>query len=403
MKVVIGFDNLGPYHVARLYALSKLCDLVVLENRAQSREYLWNSYSEVPFRRLILHEDYKENYSATKLWRRIASSLDDMRPDIVVVPGWASNQALAMAQWSHSNAIPTIVMSESQQIDGVRNSAAEALKRAYLRTFAGAIAGGDAHRRYLIKLGMPNNRIRDGYDVVDNSYFSRNADEIRARAAFHRGALGLPERFLLTVARFIPKKNLLYLLSEYEKFISSGCARNVHLVILGEGALRNEMERSIAEKGLGDLVRLPGFIQYDELPAYYALSDGFILASLVEPWGLVVNEAMASGLPVFVSDRCGSANSLVSDGVNGFVFDPSVKGALTRVLNSVVPDRARLADMGAKGKEIIAEWSPDRFARNLIDLAYSVRNVRLGLGQKIVINAIGAIKKVSDLGNKAES
>ena len=69
-------------------------------------------------------------------------------------------------------------------------------------------------------------------------------------------------------------------------------------------------------------VLLPGFKQYPELPLYYGLAGAFVLPSLTEPWGLVVNEAMAAGLPVVVSDRCGCASDLVRPGENGFAFDP---------------------------------------------------------------------------------
>src|SRR5206468_501416 len=86
------------------------------------------------------------------------------------------------------------------------------------------------------------------------------------------------------------------------------------LVVLGDGVLRGDLEQLRTELNLGDHVLFPGFKQYDELPAYYGLATAFIHASMVEPWGLVVNEAMAAGLPVLVSARCGCAWDLVEEG-----------------------------------------------------------------------------------------
>ena len=95
-----------------------------------------------------------------------------------------------------------------------------------------------------------------------------------------------------------------------------------HLVLLGDGELRGELERRIALPDLAGAVILRGFRQYDELPAFYGLARAFVHASTTEQWGLVVNEAMAAGLPVLVSARCGCAQDLVRNGVNGFTFDP---------------------------------------------------------------------------------
>ena len=77
---------------------------------------------------------------------------------------------------------------------------------------------------------------------------------------------------------------------------------------------------------------MPGFKQYDELPIYYGLAGAFIHASTTEQWGLVVNEAMAAGLPVIVSERCGCAPDLVENGRNGFTFDPYDVDALTHLM-----------------------------------------------------------------------
>ena len=94
------------------------------------------------------------------------------------------------------------------------------------------------------------------------------------------------------------------------------------LVLLGDGPLKSDLCRLISDLRLDACVHLPGFKQYHELPVYYGLASAFVHASTTEQWGLVVNEAMASGLPVLVSNRCGCAQDLVKEGVNGFTFDP---------------------------------------------------------------------------------
>jgi glycosyltransferase involved in cell wall biosynthesis len=112
---------------------------------------------------------------------------------------------------------------------------------------------------------------------------------------------------------------------------------------------------------------LAGFRQYEELPAWYGLASAFVHASTTEQWGLVVNEAMASGLPVIVSERCGCAPDLVEHGVNGFTFDPYDVPALADLMQRVaaMTDERRAA-MGAAGQRIIADWGPERFADGLM-------------------------------------
>ena len=111
-------------------------------------------------------------------------------------------------------------------------------------------------------------------------------------------------------------------------------------------------------------MRLPGFKPYDQLPIYYALAKAFVHASTTEQWGLVVNEAIASGLPVIVSERCGCAPELVQD--NGFTFDPTDEHELAvRLLEMALlsdDDRERL--IGAS-RAIAARLEPDHFGEGL--------------------------------------
>lgn len=91
----------------------------------------------------------------------------------------------------------------------------------------------------------------------------------------------------------------------------------------------------------------------------------FVHASTSEQWGLVVNEAMAAGLPVLVSNRCGCAADLVREGVNGFTFDPYDVEEMTRLMFRVAHGDVDRAALGQASREIIAEWGPERFAVGL--------------------------------------
>ena len=174
-----------------------------------------------------------------------------------------------------------------------------------------------------------------------------------------------PSAYFLTSCRFVPEKNLLRLLAGYARY-RQAVPDAWDLVLLGDGPLAGQIRSTLNQLGLEGSVHLPGFKQYEELPAYYALAGAFVLPSVSEPWGLVVNEAMAAGIPVLVSARCGCAQDLVHDGRNGWTFDPfDVEGlaALMARVSQLTPEQ-RL-EMGCASQEIIARWKPETFAEGL--------------------------------------
>jgi 1,2-diacylglycerol 3-alpha-glucosyltransferase len=134
--------------------------------------------------------------------------------------------------------------------------------------------------------------------------------------------------------------------------------------------LRSALQSQITTLGLDDFVHLPGFQQYPDLPAYYGLAGAFIHASTTEQWGLVVNEAMACGLPVLVSNRCGCAPDLVQEGKNGYTFDPTNVAQLASLLLKLSNFQLlELSNLSSTSQRIIGDWGPERFATGLLQAA----------------------------------
>lgn len=365
--VAIIFDNFGPYHLARLRAAASICDLLAIEVAGRSATYAWDSTQGAgAFRReTLIDEGTSEDVPRGEIAHRLSAALERFRPVVVVVPGWASPAAWAAMHWCAQRDVTMICLSESTAWDEPRAGWKLAIKRRLVRRFASALVGGKHHVDYLVQLGMGSDRIFFGYDAVDNDYFAANAVAVRANPDEARSKHGLPENFFLASARFVEKKNLDRLLDAYALYRSRAEAGAWSLVLLGDGALRPELERKRGALGLRNHVLMPGFRQYPDLPAYYALAGAFIHASTVEPWGLVVNEAAASGLPLLVSDRCGCAPELVRDGVNGFVFDPFTVEAIAETMAKVAAPDFQRAAFGSSSREIVAQWGPERFAQGL--------------------------------------
>lgn len=372
MRAVIIFDNFGPYHKARLEAGARLCDLLGVQVNASSAEYAWaGGGGETGFRTVTLFNNQtSQTNRGSEMMKCVAAVLADFKPAVVFLPGWSSAAAFAALRWCLSNRACCVMMSESTAFDERRVFWKEWVKRRVVGLCSAALVGGQPQAAYLERLGVPRDRIFQGYDAVDNDYFVRGAEEAGAQASVMRNRHGLPENYFLASARFIEKKNLSRLVEAYARYRELACNSALrvphsaiwNLVLLGDGPLRKTLNSQISTLNLQGHVLMPGFKQYFELSIYYGLASAFVHASTTEQWGLVVNEAMASGLPVLVSNRCGCAIDLVKDGVNGFRFDPHCSETLAQeMLNLFKLPPSQLAAMGKESQRIISEWGPRRF------------------------------------------
>ena len=386
--IAIVFHHIGPYHHARLNAAADGLSVIGIEWSAKGYDAWGAADIPVRYHKVSLFSEATDGYPGkAELRQAFCWALEQAKPDVVAVNGWNNFGSLAAANCCVARGIPMVVMSESAREDELRTWWKELIKRRIVDLYSAALVGGQRHIDYLVELGMPRERIFTGYDVVDNHYFARRAAEIRnshlrrsslrspesfrgygGQAAFEiRNKHGLPENYFLASARFIPKKNLPRLIRAYSVYRQkSEVAGNTpwDLVLLGDGPLRQTLNSQLSTLNLQAHVHLPGFKQYDELPVYYALAKAFVHASTTEQWGLVANEAIASGLPVIVSDRCGCVPELVNG--NGFTFDPFDEQELVERLSQMASlsadERKSLSDASYG---ISANFAPKRFGEGL--------------------------------------
>lgn len=299
---------------------------------------------------------------ARAVWQRLGT----LRPEVVLVPGYYTLPGLAAAAWARLHAAKSVLMTESAEQDHCRSWWKERVKAALVcGLFDWAVTGGKAHVRYLERLGFPPRRIAHFYDVVDNDSYREQTERLRRQPS-----PGLPRRFFLYVGRLAEEKNVDGLLRAYAAYRAAGGAWS--LVLAGGGPEAPHLRALAASSSLGAEIHFMGHKSVEELLPCYAFAGALVLPSTREPWGLVVNEAMASGLPVIVSSRCGCAEDLVADGVNGFVFDPAREHDLARSLAAMERlSPAAAADMAACSRARIATYSPQNFGREIARIARS--------------------------------
>ncbi len=366
-SVAVIWHRFGPYHLARLSACARAFRVIGIEMSGSDLTYAWKvENGPVPF---VRHTLYPEVDCSTVDNRSVAAciarTLTELQPTAVAIPSWGSPYSLAALAWCLQNSTPAVVMVDSNPEDKPRFGIREWLKRRIVSCFGAGLA---CKPDYLMALGMRPEVIKLGYNVVDNRYFETSSERTRGTglASDARRKHGLPRPFFLTVARFVPKKNLSALIAAYALFRSQSTSNTIDLVLLGDGPLKDELRTLVATLRLTEVVHFPGFAQYDTLPEWYGMALGFILPSTVEQWGLVVNEAMAAGLPVLVSERCGCATALVEPNRNGWTFPPDDVEAMAARMRDLasLPDEGKA--FGQRSRDIIAAWSPERFAQELL-------------------------------------
>lgn len=366
VRAAIYFQMFSPYIMARLKAASKVCDVFGIEGSRRSAAYAWDPILEdQTFERRTLFVDSSiEEVEPAKVIAAVWSALDASDPDVVVAGGWSQSDALAMLLWARRRNRPAILMSESTEIDAKRHWLREGIKRRIVRQFDAALVGGEPQEDYAVALGMNRERVFHGYNVVDNDFFAEGAQAALEDAENLRSKLGLPKYYFLASNRFIEKKNLARLIEAYGRYHTQSVGEPWHLVMLGDGPLRSKLEGQVREAGLARHVHFRGFKQYHELPAYFALAGAFCHVSTVEQWGLVVNEAMASGLPVMVSRNCGCAHDLVQDGFNGYLVDPYDVAQMACRLEELA-SAVDLSGMGQVSRDLVAAYHPSQFGAGL--------------------------------------
>jgi glycosyltransferase involved in cell wall biosynthesis len=383
VKFAISFTNFGPYHLARLRALANRLAaeggaLLAYETASTEARYPWQAQKGTePFQRVTLFPgETLENLSRALCVKAMLRALERDNPDALGIVGYARPESTAALAWARRHRKPTILMSESQECDRPRVWWKEAIKSRRVQRFSAAVVGGPRHRDYLVKLGMPAERIALGYNAVDHAWFSEVAGSIKRTPI-------RPSRppYFLAVSRFTAEKNLPRLVRAFGRYrrdaINRGSALR-DLVLCGDGADAMEIESAVHASGFAEAIHRPGFLQAESLVCWYAFASAFVLASVSEPWGLVANEAAACGVPLLISNRAGCVDTLVPEppGTTGWRFDPANELGLAALLSrmAALPETERIA-MGARAAAVASDWGPDRFARGTLEAIAIARDV----------------------------
>jgi len=370
VKAVTIWSTYGPYHLARVNALRSLgLRVTAFSHCLKSKDYPF--FDQAISDHYIINSVSSDRVKFLNSLSRTLNLLNAVSPTLVLTCGYERPETLASIMYSRLNSDATVfLMTDSQANDKPRFLVIEYIKSLYLKLFHGFCVAGNTHSKYLMSLGVRSDNICYGYNCVNNNEISTLA------RAMH--GTGDRQPCILCVARMVEKKNLNRFLKAYLLYVRYLSKKNFHawkLYVCGDGEQKEAISEFILENNLASHVTLTGNIfNFDELIKLYASAKFLVLPSYRnEQWGLVVNEAMAAGIPVLVSNKCGCAYHLVRDGMNGFLFNPEDVEDITRSIISIHLLENRLNVMGEESRKIISEFSPDKFAQNVMKLYYSIK------------------------------
>ena len=368
LTVAIQYPSFGPQHPPRLKAIVDLkphpnVTVVAMEMFHRDSDYPWNDIEETAegyTRYTVMSRDSETARKDARYIRdSVCEALSRISPDVVVVNGWGHVESRVSLGWCRRNNCKVVLLSDSVRENRKRYFFLELYKKWLLRGINDGFVAGTPQARYLRYLGiLEDNIFWPGSCVVDNDFWSRNSELARSNAEAVRAELGVPKNYFLSVARFLECKNLDSLIRGYARYRQNLKGQSPRgLVLCGAGPEEKKLRELVKDMRVPD-VHFLGVRKGHDLAALYALADCFILPSKeFECWGLVVNEAMACGLPVICSKMVGSSEDLVQQGVNGYLFDPDNKRELSLLLSRVVSDERLRSVMGIASREIVAAHS----------------------------------------------
>jgi len=373
-RLVVLTEIIAPYRIPVFNALAECegIDLhVIFLSETDDSMRQWRIYSdEIRFSHEVL-PSWRRRVGKYNILvnRSVTTALGQAQPDVIVCGGYNYLASWQAQRWAKRNGVHFLLWCESTALDQRgRHVLVESLKENFLSHCDGFIVPGKSSWEYVYQMGIPPENIFVAPNAVDVNLFSTRVGALRSDSDRLRGELGLPARYFLFVGRLVEAKGVLDLLEAYAR-LSPQLRSEVGVVFAGDGPLRADCE-AIARSIFPGAVHFSGFVHRDELAGYYGLAECFVLPTHTDPWGLVVNEAMACGLPVICSDVAGCAADLVH--ANGRLVPAHNADQLAAAMQEIATDSPLRQSMSRESVNLIHHYSPQACAAGIAEAARSV-------------------------------
>lgn len=367
-RIILLTETISPYRIPVFNALAERLGgqfLVLFFGESEKRRQ-WRIYREkIKFRYAVLMHFLLQGRGSEPYFLNpsILYKLIKYAPSIIITSGYYNLSSLLAVLYAKYFRRRIILWCEGNKYEErINYPLAEAYKGWFVRNCSEYIVPGKASFEYLLSLGAAVEKIWIAPNAVDNDYFSQACDQHREAKDAFKKAKGYPEKIILYVGRLIDQKGILDLLRAFQ--IISAPQPNLGLVFIGNGDGEARYRDFCKTNNMGNIF-FEGFAYQEELPAYYAIADVFVLPSHSEPWGLVLNEAMACKLPVICSNVTGAAKDLIINGENGYIYEKGNVRELSEAIKKVLDSDTK--SMGIKSHEIIQKFSSLKCASGFLE------------------------------------
>lgn len=368
MRIVIIHTDFRIYWPARIYALQQLLkdnrmSLYIIEIAGAGSPYSFsnkNTDHNIDNWNILFPNSKIEELSMSKVKQAIISKLDEINPDIVIAGAIAFPSGAVSSLWCRKNKKKLIIFDDAKINDVKRGTFVNFIKRRIYHNVDAMLYPAKEWDETGFYWGFKKEQLFYGLDVVDNEFWKR-----------YKGCLNnstINNNFFLSIGRQIPKKNLLFLLEAYSIYRKKVGNEAYDLILIGDGPERKNIQDYINYNHVKGVILLP-FLQQKDLVLYYKMAKSFIICSKQdETWGLVINESLACGCPVIASNRCGAAESLIKDNVNGYIFNPFKTDELVNKMMCIHElSKEQWISMSNNSLRTIEKWDTRLFAKSSLD------------------------------------
>lgn len=364
------YKNAFYHHLYKKAQQSKDFEFKVLQVSASEGTRLTMDLGEIPNYPYQLFSDKNlEDANKWDVFKKIIAEINRYKPQVMNVNGFFTWYHIGTIIYCKLKGIKVVLSNDSTASDNPAVWWKSILKKLAVKLSEAYYCFGQKAEEYLLELGGNTQKtISKRAAVVDNEW-------IKSEFEFHIGnketlkkELGIttPYNFIY-VGRFIAFKNLPFLIEAFAQIKQN----NWGLIFVGDGNEKPHIEKAIEQFGTKNVYFL-GSKTWQQIPQYLTLADVLVLPSKSEPWGLVLNEAMVCGLPIIVSDACGSAIDLVDQGQNGFTFENNNVQSLYQCLQYFMENPNELSKMGKLARQKIQNFNLDYAANDFIKGCKSV-------------------------------
>jgi len=301
----------------------------------------------------LFPDNEADDLSDYDIKQKLFEALNKINPDVIIAPSIVFYAGALGLQWAKRHKKKFIMFDDAKPSQFKRNPVVQWVKDLIAeQSDALWLPSNDFDEEYA-RFIQKKVLVFYGFSCIDNNLFK--SDKVNS----------FKNNRIICVSRLVPKKNISLLLKSWQQVEVS--APEYKLTIVGTGPEMDDLINLSKSLSLHQ-VEFLGAVNNTDLPSYYHASDAFIFPSLSEPWGLVVNEAMAAGLPVLLSRKVNACLSLLKEDINGYSFDPDSTDQITKaILKYISLGAESKKSMSVKSLEIISDMSYGKMGLQLTE------------------------------------